>query len=480
MQIKPYHTLGVLLLVGSLCYLTMAMMPDSGEIAVGDFDVKFPSTTTFFSEEEYVEPEYATTEELFEVYEVEVDSLAIKDSLLRVEAERRLELLKIQYSENDKSTLHEFFEALQKAKSGKKIRVLHYGDSQIEGDRISGYLRNELQKEFGGRGPGFQQAFEVIPTIGINQSASDNWVRKTIYGRRDTTIKHKDYGLLAHFSTYLPDSTLNDSLPDAWLEFEPSKITYSRAKSWTKVIMRYGNNSAPFMLNVFQNDSLIENKIVPATDANGQLKWSFASTPEKLKFEFKGDAPDVYGVSFEGTGGVNLDNIPLRGSSGTIFKKISKSQLSAQYDPLNVELFLLQFGGNTVPYIEDAEAAARYGRWFKAQIQFIKSIEPNASIIVIGPSDMSMKDGDKFVTRPYLEEVRDALKNAAHETGCGFWDIYEVMGGRNSMKTWVEAEPALAGNDYTHFTPKGARKIAELFCKTFWEEYEAWETKEKN
>ena len=31
-----------------------------------------------------------------------------------------------------------------------KVRIMHYGDSQIEGDRISGRLRERLQKEFGG------------------------------------------------------------------------------------------------------------------------------------------------------------------------------------------------------------------------------------------------------------------------------------------------------------------------------------------
>ena len=475
MQIKPIHILGVLLFVGTLCVITMALMPVSGSAEAGGSEFRFPSFTTFFSEEDYVEPEFETTEELFEVYEIEVDSLAIKDSLLRIETERRLDLLKIQYPRDDKSSLHEFFEACQEAKDGKKIRVMHYGDSQIEGDRISGYLRNELQKKFGGRGPGYQQAFEVIPTIGITQSSSDNWVRKTVYGRRDTSITHKDYGLLAHFSTYPPDSTAIDSLPDAWLEFEPSKITYSRAKNWKKIVVRYGHNEKPFMLNLIENDSLRENIIVSPTDGMGRLAWNFGETPEKVRLEFKGDAPDIYGISFEGHTGINLDNIPLRGSSGTIFKKISKEQLARQWNPLNVELFLLQFGGNTIPYIEDTLAAKRYGNWFKSQIKYIKSIEPNASIIVIGPSDMSVKDGGKFVTRPFLTDVRDALKKAAFDTGCGFWDIYEVMGGRNSMKTWVESEPALAGKDYTHFTPKGARKMAELFCKTFWEEYEEWE-----
>ena len=37
------------------------------------------------------------------------------------------------------------------------------------------------------------------------------------------------------------------------------------------------------------------------------------------------------------------------------------------------------------------------------------------------------------------------------------------MGGRNSMVSWVEADPPLAASDYTHFSPQGARKVGELF-----------------
>jgi lysophospholipase L1-like esterase len=41
--------------------------------------------------------------------------------------------------------------------------------------------------------------------------------------------------------------------------------------------------------------------------------------------------------------------------------------------------------------------------------------------------------------------------------------MYDAMGGRNSMASWVAADPPLAAEDYTHFSPLGARKIAELF-----------------
>jgi lysophospholipase L1-like esterase len=162
----------------------------------------------------------------------------------------------------------------------------------------------------------------------------------------------------------------------------------------------------------------------------------------------------------------------MRGGSGTIFKKINGKQFSSQLSDLNPALILLQFGGNTVPYVTDTVAADNYGNWMKAQILYIRKIVPEAAIILIGPSDMAYKEGDSFVTYPYLVPVRDALKRTALETGCGFWDIYEAMGGQNSMSAWVEADPPLAAPDYVHFSPAGAKKVSNLLFKALSDEYE--------
>jgi lysophospholipase L1-like esterase len=53
--------------------------------------------------------------------------------------------------------------------------------------------------------------------------------------------------------------------------------------------------------------------------------------------------------------------------------------------------------------------------------------------------------------------------------------MFSVMGGRNSMLAWVNHSPPYAAPDYTHFTPAGARKMAELLAKAILDEYDAWE-----
>ncbi|MDP4844949.1 MAG: hypothetical protein NWR83_10820, partial [Salibacteraceae bacterium] len=79
-----------------------------------------------------------------------------------------------------------------------------------------------------------------------------------------------------------------------------------------------------------------------------------------------------------------------------------------------------------------------------------------------------------YVSYPMLEPIRDALKKAAFRAKIGYWDMYEAMGGKNSMPSWVAANPPLAGADYTHFTPRGAQIISEFFYKALIIEYETY------
>ena len=58
------------------------------------------------------------------------------------------------------------------------------------------------------------------------------------------------------------------------------------------------------------------------------------------------------------------------------------------------------------------------------------------------------------------------MREVTLEGGAAFWNMYEVMGGRNSMPVWVDNKPAWAAPDYIHFTSKGAARIADVLWQT--------------
>ena len=80
--------------------------------------------------------------------------------------------------------LHSFFEKLSSLSEKKsKLSILHYGDSQIEGDRMTNYIRERLQNQFGGYGPETIPATNVYNTYSFNQTYSDNFLRYACFSR---------------------------------------------------------------------------------------------------------------------------------------------------------------------------------------------------------------------------------------------------------------------------------------------------------
>ena len=130
-------------------------------------------------------------------------------------------------------------------------------------------------------------------------------------------------------------------------------------------------------------------------------------------------------------------------------------------------LIILQYGGNSVPYLKTDKNIESFKNTLKKQIELFKTLEPSACILFIGPADMATRQNGKMQTYPQMEKVVSAIREAANESGVAFWDMYSAMGGRNSIVNWVKARPQLAGSDHIHFTPKGAKEISNILFDTF-------------
>lgn len=380
---------------------------------------------------------------------------------------------KIEITEEGRQNLAKFF---HKIKLDSIARIMHYGDSQIEGDRITSYIRNKLQVKFGGTGLGLRPAVQPYDYVfSAVQTNSENWKRYPIYGKVDSLVEHHRYGVMGAFSRFAPPASdtvpFHDSiLYEAELGIYKSNIAYNRAKQYKRMRLFYGNAKRPVRFQlIIKGDTILTDTLKPDLDY-GVVSCNLPDSTNNVSMKFSGwDSPDIYGIELGDTCGITVDNIALRGSSGTIFTKADFVHSKKMYDDLHPDLFILQFGGNVMPYIKDQKAIDSYGRWFISQINRIKLLCPGAAVLVIGPSDMSMKKKDKFATYDFLPAVVEALRQAALSTGSGYWDMYQAMGGLNSMPAWVNAD--LARPDYTHFSPQGARLIANMFYNALMLEY---------
>jgi lysophospholipase L1-like esterase len=347
---------------------------------------------------------------------------------------------------------------------------------------MTSYIRQKIQNQFGGNGPGLIPATNVYSTYAFKQSYSENFQRYTCFG--GTSLKSAKYGVMASASRFTReieiDSTTNlDSLitQTGWIEIAASSNAYERARQFNNVRMHYNSCIAPTTLKVYNDGTLIHEQELKMDGAQHSVLLTFPSTPGKLKYEFTGKvSPNICAFSLEGDYGVQVSNIGMRGSSGTVFGRMNQTVLKSMYSELNTELVIMQFGGNSVPFFKDSTGVDNFVSYFKSQIYRVKKLNPGAMVIVIGPSDMSKLDQDIYETYKFLPYCVQKMKEETIDTGSAFWNLYGAMGGKNSMPAWVDK--GLAGSDHIHFSNGGAKIASQFFYEAFIAEFSKW-TKEQ-
>jgi len=461
------------------------VFPEEG-IALSDtWTLRYPHYTSLLGQSPKTEKAdiskiLALADEEARILDKDEDSTAVEEAIDSLETAAASGpapalITAIQYKNNAPGALDHFFESLGSLDGSQSIRVLHYGDSQIEGDRISDYLRMKLQAQFGGEGPGLISLMPVAPSVVNKISWSTTWDRYPVFAGKDKRVKHSNFGVMAHFCRFRGYKTLSDtsSPVSAWVKVVTSKNGGAKTASYKKLKLFYGGSQYRTYAEFYENGTLNQADSLQAGGNFNIREYTLNSKPLLQEFRFKGkDSPDFYGLSLESETGVMVDNMGLRGSSGTFFNQINYGQLKSFYDYLNVKFIILQFGGNALPYIKEKSQTDNFGKFLSSQIQTIKKIAPQASILVIGPADMSVKEGADYVTHPQLESLRDAIRKAAFDNNCAFFDMYDCMGGRNSMVSWVDQK--IAATDYIHFSSGGARKIATLLYSALINDYNTY------
>jgi len=347
---------------------------------------------------------------------------------------------RIYLPDDDYTFFDPVFQAFERArKEGKTVRVVHYGDSQIELDRISSNLRDALQERFGGEGTGMFPALTRTPMASISHSAAGGMTGFPMVGDSLTRrAGHNRYGPLSQVVSVQGSGTVS-------LRALRQKSTLERVRHFSSVSVLYGRASDDFAVTA-QSDTL---KPRPVTKKQDGLVWA----------------------------GVTVDNVPLRGSTGTILTHIDKDLMKNAYLLDDTRLIILQFGGNFVPAAGSSKAISGYMDKVRDQIAWFQEAVPGGKVLFIGPSDMAAWDEEDGRLHTYrrLAEVVDSLKAVTLRCGAAYWDLYGMMGGANSMPQWVRHKPALAGPDYVHFTPAGAKVVGETLSHSLLTYYDFYD-----
>ena len=109
---------------------------------------------------------------------------------------------------------------------GVKLDVFHWGDSQIEGDRITGTIRASWQRTWGGRGPGWILPQSPSNSFALKAQRQGSIARKLGYGnQRDTSHR------------FLPFLGFNEFDKDAVWKVRGNPIGHRTNHGWTQTRM---------------------------------------------------------------------------------------------------------------------------------------------------------------------------------------------------------------------------------------------------
>ena len=129
------------------------------------------------------------------------DSLLCIDTLHFYQQFDSMNVARIYFPSNNQEVMERVFIAFENMQQkGGYLHILHYGDSQIELDRISGYFREALQDKFGGYGAGLLPIIPLVQSTPVGQAYSDSLSRYVASGTMRQKLPHNRYGVLAQMA----------------------------------------------------------------------------------------------------------------------------------------------------------------------------------------------------------------------------------------------------------------------------------------
>ena len=446
---------GVVALLAGIC----CVFPQGGA-RMGTVSLRFPTLTKILNPRQEMD---------VEAYLRRQDSLAslldsIQDSMACFQRQLDSSDTRFWFPNDDDSFFDTLFAQLERTeRTGRTIRIVHYGDSQIEMDRMSDRLRSRLQALFGGGGPGLVPFATLIPSYSVSTYGTGNLVRQSPFG--DTLVVRAG----GNYGPMVQDFHVEGSATST-IRATTHKNRDSRLTQLGRVRLLFCNRPGPLTATIaagqFTDQKTADGEGVHLFD------WQLDTTASEVRISVEGSA-DLYGVMVDGGPGVAVDNIPMRGCSGHQFTQINRDQLTQAYSLMDVGLIIMQFGGNSVPYLSGDRSIENYCKNMGAQINRLHQCCPNALILFIGPSDMCKRseEGD-LITYPWLPKVVEGLRTAVCSHGAAYWSIFHAMGGAHSMPAWVDQ--GLGSGDYIHFSQRGADIMGDRLAQAFESMYQLY------
>lgn len=339
-----------------------------------------------------------------------------------------------------------------------QIRMMQVGGSHIQADIWSDRMRQRMQTFFpGNKGfRGFLFPYKLART-------NNPWNYVSEYsgeweGCRNVQIsKSCDLGLAGM------NVTTNDS--GAWLKIGFRGGDYP-VYDFDRLRVFHEMGATSYKVKLA--DTLLQAEVW-VDSALGYTEFRFSEFQQQLELVFvKTDSLQnhftLFGLSLESEEpGIVYDAIGVNGASVPSYLRCNlwEQHLRA----VKPDIVVLSIGINDA-YTSDFSPAA-YETNYDSLVARIRRANPEAMILFT-------TNNDSYYKRRYANKnafkVRETMERLAKKHNGAVWDMFEVMGGLGSIRTWERND--LAKKDKIHLTSKGYRFLADLMFNALMREYD--------
>jgi len=338
-----------------------------------------------------------------------------------------------------------------------RINIVHIGGSHIQAGSFSGQMRNRFQQLDGGMNAGWGFMFPY--RISHTNSPFGYYIRYNGSWQSFRNVESRKSGTLGvggiSVSTVSPRAELTILLEDE------NTLDYS----FNKFRIYYENQQQNYRVEI---DSALVKEVNKTDD---HIDFSLNEKVDSLQITLvkqpgKEGKFTLFGITTESAAnGIMYHSIGVNGAHVPAFLRCQL--FTPQLAELQPDLVILGIGINDA-YVRTF-SQERFEDNYGQLIARIKQAAPNAAIIFT-------TNNDSYMYRRYVnkngEKVRESMFRMAEKYNAGVWDMFEVMGGLNSIVLWQKN--GLAQSDKVHFTREGYLTIADLFFTAFMNDFEQY------
>lgn len=321
------------------------------------------------------------------------------------------------------------------------VRVAHYGDSQIEGDRFTMHLRRALQEPLGNVGVGYVPIISEVANfrVTVRHRFSPNWTQRD---RRGTGPFQ--YGTGPGGLAFAPAAT-GVSTANYQTQGNLSSVALGLAPAATPLTLRFTFGSA----------DTTPTMIIPPHARDTVVTVRPAGRSREVQLTASGDAA-LFGVWLqEESRGIAVDNYSRRGSAGDHLVHVTGCAIEREAAVGPTRLVMLMFGINVL--LDSPSGYGWYGTRLRGVIANLRRCFPSASILVIGPALRGVRDPLGVRESRGVPLMALALRRTAVAEGAAYWDQTAAMRQIAPFETW--ATSGMLSADLAHYSDAASRRL---------------------